>query len=132
MRNKFLLLTLILCLGIVTSGAFATSQATSITVDIPARKGVYTSKSVSKDYVSDQKVYHISTMSNHDGSKNNMYARLYNADYDSYTSWVEFGTGDSHSFAGAFRNTGKYKIQIKNAGWSIYTYFTSGTWQYSI
>lgn len=132
MKNKILLLTLILCLGVIASGVFASSQAMAITVDIPSGKGVYKSKSVTKDYVSNQKVYHISTMSNHDGSKTNMFARLYNVDYDSYSSWVEFGPGDDHSYGGIFRNTGNYKLEIKNSKWSIYTYFTSGTWQYSI
>lgn len=39
---------------------------------------------------------------------------------------------DDHSYGGIFRNTGNYKLEIKNSKWSIYTYFTSGTWQYSI
>lgn len=132
MKNKLLLSVLIICICIVTSGVFASSQVKTITVDIPKRQGIYTSSQVSKDYKSDQKFYHISTISNHDASKTNIQVRLYNVDYDTYGPWTEMGTGENHTFSGAFQNTGNYKIQIKNVTSSKYTYYTAGNWQYSI
>ncbi len=132
MKNKILLFALVLCMGIITTGVFASSQVYSITVDIPRFSGTYTSSQVSKNYATDQKVYHIGTLSNHDGSYSNIKARLYNVDYNSYSPWVEFGTGENHTYSGAFSNTGNYKIQVKNATWAIYTYYSCSNWQYSI
>ncbi len=132
MKNRILLFALVLCMGIITTGVFASSQVYSITVDIPKLGGSYTSSQVSKDYSTNQKVYHIGTISNHNGDYTNIKARLYNVDYDSYSQWVELGTGDDHTYSGAYSNTGNYKIQIKNAFLSIYTYYSCSNWQYSI
>lgn len=130
--NKIMLFTLIVCIGIISKNVLATNEVLTVNTDIPALSLKHTTATKYKNYDSNQKYYHNVTMSNHDGKHTNIKVRLHNNVSGKYSDWATLGDKAEHVFSTGFKNTGEYYAEIKNSTYSVYTYFTTGYWQYSM
>lgn len=131
--HKVLLGVFAVAIGVISIKVIADVQLQTFNVDIPAFQGKYTSDSYRKSYQTSQNYKCIGNMSNHDGTRHPILVNLHNNSTGKESGFVKVNIGDSYTFNNSnFTSTDSYKIDLKNETWSIYTYFTSGIWQYSM
>lgn len=132
-NHKILLSIFAIALGVISVKVMADVELQNFRVNLPAFQGVYKSDSYRKKYVSNQNYKCIGNMSNHDGTKHPVLFKLIKTSNNASTDFLTVPI-DSDITLGddKFRETGYYRIELKNQTWSIYTYFTNGIWQYSM
>ncbi len=132
-NHKILLSIFAIALGVISVKVMADVELQNFRVNLPAFQSTYKSDSYRKKYVSNQNYKCIGNMSNHDGTKHPVLVNLIRVS-DNYSSGFKtIDIGDEYGFnRDEFKETGYYRIELKNQAWSIYTYFTNGIWQYSM
>ena len=127
-----MLFTLIVCFGIIAKDTFAANEVLSISTDLGAFTKPHKTVVKYKNYDSSQKYYNNVTASNHDGTHSSVKVRIHNGVSGNDSDWATLGDQASHIFSTGFKNTGEYYAQLKNSTTSIYSYYTTGYWQYSM
>ncbi len=130
--KMFSMVVLALAIIVVSYDSFAATQMQTVTADLPIAQGVYTTVSVYKNADSKQQYWNNATASNHDGKKRNLMVSITgNGDT---TSWKSLDQDTIGNFSDSFvKVSGKsYKARLKNSGWSLYTYYTTGIWYVSV
>lgn len=68
----------------------------------------------------------------HDGTVHDLSVNLQKSD-GSETGYKNIGTNDTYVFSNStFKKTGSYRVKLRNSATSIYKYWTSGIWYYSV
>lgn len=133
-KHKILLSILAVTIAFISTNALADVELKTVMVDLPTMKGTYNVGTVIKNYRSNQSYKCSSNRSNH--NINDTYpveVNLHNVGTGNKTGFVIVRIGDTYTFSGdAYINQGTYKLEIKNNRWSMYTYYTTGIWQYSM
>lgn len=94
-------------------------------------KGAVTSDDYMKEYETNQVYWNNKTASYHDGTVHDVSVNLIKNSAES--GYKNVGTNDSYTFSNdTYKKTGTYRIKLRNSVSSIYKYWTSGIWYYSV
>ncbi|MCX4249232.1 MAG: hypothetical protein OSJ65_05665 [Bacilli bacterium] len=132
MKKKVMIVALSLMLFGGAFGVLADQQGKVFNVDLGAFKGVYTSDYYDKSYETDQTYWNNKTSSTHDGTVHDVSVNLQKSNGNE-TGYKNVGTNDTYRFSSAnYKEKGNYRIKLRNSVTSIYKYFSSGIWYYSV
>lgn len=132
MKKKAFSIVLAIIVFASAVSVLAAQEGRTFNVDLGAFKGVYTSDFYTKNYETEQTYWNNKTASYHDGTVHDLSVNLQKSG-GSETGYKNIGTNDTYIFSNAtFKKTGSYRVKLRNSATSIYKYWTSGIWYYSV
>lgn len=132
MKKSVFRIVLSIMIFVSAISVLAAQEGKTFNVDLGALKSVYTSDYYTKNYTTNQSYWNNKTASYHDGTVHDLSVNLQKSN-GSETGYKNIGTNDTYVFSNStFKKTGSYRVKLRNSTSSIYKYWTSGIWYYSV
>ncbi len=133
MKNKIMSVILAITLCSISLCTFAATEHQLFNITIPSKKQTYTSDYYTKNYYSEQKYWNNAMNSNYDGTTtHNLQVKIVGANVTE-PSFSSLGNNSTITFSDEqYKKTGRYAIVFRNSTYSLYTYYHSGIWYYSV
>ena len=132
MKKSVFRIVLSIMIFVSAISVLAAQEGKTFNVDLCALKSVYTSDYYTKNYTTNQSYWNNKTASYHDGTVHDLSVNLQKSN-GSETEYKNIGTNDTYVFSNStFKKTGSYRVKLRNSTSSIYKYWTSGIWYYSV